>query len=168
MLQEKLPQARTKITREEAAAADHSQAQGHCIAKLAPLLWAGVTQNLSHIRGKTLGLLHSPNLPPSTDNVGVDKNKATHVLLVAREDGLRVTLQTCPLCTEVVGLDVLCLRQVEILAIQLHPGHQTANRQQVGDMQEWGENKTKQSHAEKEKKIHMQTYQQKQMPAQEK
>lgn len=124
------------------------------MAKLAPLLWAGVTQNLSNVSGKTLGLLHRPNLPPSTDNVGVDKNEATHVLLVAREDGLRVTLHTCPLCTQLVGLDVLCLRQVEVLAIQLHPGHQTANTQQVGGVQEQGEeNKTKQPHAEREKKI---------------
>lgn len=49
------------------------------------------------------------SISPSTDDVGVDKNKATYVLLVAREDSLRVTLQTCTIWTELVGLDILDL-----------------------------------------------------------
>lgn len=85
--------------------------------------------------------------------MGVDKYKATYVLLVAREDSLRVTLQTCAIWTELVGLDVLGLRQVEILAIQLHPGHQTANREQVG-VSGWvgEENKKIQTHTHTNKK----------------
>lgn len=143
-----------QIIREEAAAIEHSQAWGHCVPRLTPLLQAGVTQNLPNFTATLLGLLHSPNLPPSTDDVGVDKNKATYVLLVARENSLRVTMQTCTVWTEPVGLDVLCLRQVEILAIQLHPGHQTANRQQIGGVQGWGEeNKTKNLTHKMEKKI---------------
>lgn len=85
---------------------------------------------------------------------------------MAREDSLRVTLQTWPIWTEPVLLDVFRLRQVKILAIQLHPRHQTANRQQVGGCRS-GQNKTKSLTHKKEKIIPMQTYQEKQMPTQQ-
>lgn len=124
-----------QIIRDEAAGAEYSQAQRYRYKDWLVCSELELHKTLPASLPCSMGSHHWPNLPPSTDDVGVDKNKATYVLLVARENSLRVTLQTCTIWAELVGLDVLGLWQIEVLGIQLHPGHQTASRSEDWEKQ---------------------------------